>query len=357
MIKKVKKITAVGIISLFFVCTSFVSDQAIRPPEDLPMKTLWKFKLESNSTLPVPIFDKGSIYIYNNQGNLFALDPKKGGKKWEFKTSGKLYAPPSILNDVLYVLGYDGNLYALYTANAKIKWSAKTYTELATTPYTVGGKEVIIIRGNKMQGFELETGLDLWKKDCSVMNYKAIYNYPDFLLFTDNSRFVAAKATKCETVWDYEPGNMKVDYSQATNDNVIISTAKTLFIIGITDGKVVWKLNANPKEIPEKGPIFSIFENEIFVVTKNLVKIYDFKTGVLKKTFKNKEDIKRIVVTDQKMLLFNEMDEVYLINRSEYKKGEKYIISEKIKSELYLFNNQLYFIDSEDNLVAIAIPQ
>jgi outer membrane protein assembly factor BamB len=357
MIKKTIKITTFGFICLYLLSTSFKSDHSTRPPEDLPMKTLWKFNLESNSTLPIPVFDKGTIYIYNNQGKLYALDPKKGAKKWEFKASGKLYSPPSILNDVMYVLGYDGNLYALYTANAKIKWSAKTFPELGATPYAVGGKEVVIIRGNKMQAFDLETGLDLWKKDCSVMNYRDIYNYPDFLLYTDHTRFVAEKVSKCETVWDYIPGNMTVDYYQATNDNVILSTDKILFVLNVNEGKVAWKLNTNPKEISTKGPIFGTFENEIFVVTNNLVRIYDLKSGALKKTFKNKEDIKRILVTDQKMLLFNELDEVYLINRSEYKKGDKYILNEKIKSDLYLFNNQLYFIDTEDNLVAVEIPQ
>lgn len=357
MMRNNKITMAMVLFSMFLVTTGFISYRLTQPTEDLPLKVLWKFNLESNSTLPVPLFEKGTIYIYNNQGKLYALDPKKGAKKWEFNPSGKMYSPPLIFNDIIYLLGYDGNLYSLYSSNAKIKWSAKTFTELAATPHIVGGKEIIIIKNNKIQSFDLETGLDLWKKDCSVMNYKEIYNYPDFLLYSDNTRFVAEKVQKCETVWDYSPGNMRVDYYQTTNDNIALSTTKFLFFLNLTDGKEVWKLSTNPKEISMKGPLFTIFEDEIFVVTKNIVRIYDTKAGGLKKTFKNKEDIKRILVTDQKMLLFNQLDEVYLINRSEYKKGDKYTLNEKIKSELYIFNNQLYFINSEDNLVAVAIPQ
>ena len=345
------------IISLYFIITSFIINHLTMPAEGIPLKVLWKFNLESNSTQPVPVFDKGTIYIFNNQGKLYALDPKKGLKKWEFKASGKIYSPPSIFNDIIYLVGYDGNLYSLYSSNAKIKWTAKTFTEIAATPYILGGKEIIIIKNNKTQGFDLETGLDLWKKDCSVMNYKDIFNYPDFLLYTDNSRFVAENVNKCETIWDYSPGNMRIDYYQTTNDYVVLSSAKILFVLNLADGKEVWKLNTNPKEISMKGPIFTIFKDEIFVVTKNIVRIYDIKSGGLKKTIKNKEEIKRILVTDPKILLFNQLDEVYLINRSDYKKGEKYILNEKINSELYFFNNQLYFINSEDNLVAVAIPQ
>lgn len=353
-----KIITPIALFSLFFISAGLISNNLLSPPEDIPLKVLWKFNLaEHNSTQPVPVFDKGTIYIYNNQGKLFALDPKKGGKKWEFKANGKIYSPPSVFNDIIYLTSYDGTLYSLYNSNAKIKWTAKSFTELAATPYVVDGKEVIIIKKNKIQGYDLETGLDLWKKDCYVMNYTEIYNYPDFLMFTDNNRFVAEKVKKCEVIWDYSPGNMRVDYYQATNENVVLSTAKTLFILNVNDGKEVWKHNTNPKEILMKGPIFTIYEDEIFVVVKNQVMIYDLKSGGLKKTFKNKEEIKRIVVTEDKMLLFNPMDEVYLINRSEYKKGEKYILNEKINSELYYLNKQLYFINSEDNLVAVAIPQ
>ena len=189
------------------------------------------------------------------------------------------------------------------------------------------------------------------------MNYTEIFSYQNFLLYTDNNRFVADKVKNCEPVWDYAPGNMRVDYFKVTNENIVLSTAKTLFIINVNDGKEVWKHNTNPKEILMKGPIFTIYEDEIFVVVKNQVMIYDIKSGGLKKTYKNKEEIKRIIVTENKILLFNSIDEVYLINRSDYKKGDKYILNEKINSELYYINNQLYFINSEDNLVAIEIPQ
>lgn len=348
----------IAILSLCFMSSGFISIHLTPPPEALPMKVLWKFNLaEHNSTQPIPVFDKGTIYIYNNQGKLFALDPKKGSKKWEFKASGKIYSHPTIFNDIIYLASYDGTLYSLYSAGPKIKWTAKTFTELAATPYIIENKEVIIIKKDKILGYDLETGLDLWKKDCTVMNYKEIYNYSDFLLFTDNNRFVAEKVKNCEMVWDYSPGNMRVDYYQVTNDNVILSSAKTLFILNLNDGKEVWKHNTNPKEILIKGPKFTVYEDEIFVVVKNQVMVYDIKTGGLKKIIKNKEEIKRIVVTEDKILLFNLTDEIYLINRSDYKKGEKYIINEKINSELYYFDNQLYFINLEDNLVAVAIPQ
>jgi outer membrane protein assembly factor BamB len=329
------------------------------PPSDiLPMKVLWKFNLdEHNSTQPVPVFDKGSIYIYTNQGKLFALDPKKGSKKWEFKAKGKVYSPPSISNDIIYFSSYDGTLYALYASNAKVKWTAKSFTELAATPYPVGNKEIFVIKKNNIIGYDLETGLDLWKKECYVMHYNTIYYNPDYLIFTDNSRFVASKVKNCEVVWDFAPGNMRVDYYKVLDDVIVLSTAKILFVFNKNDGRELWKLSTNPKEIEMKGPIFTAFDNELFVVTKNQVNIYDIKTGGLKKTFKNKEDIKRIVVTESKMLLFNELDEIYLVNRSEYKKGEKYNISEKIESELYYLNNQLYFINTEDQLVSVAVPE
>ena len=357
MVRLYKYLLAIAILSVYITCTSFISKPLIYLSEPLALKILWKFNLsEHNSTQPIPVFNNGTIYIYNNQGHLFALDPKKGLKKWDFKASGKIYSPPTVLNDIIYLSSYDGTLYSLYASNARIKWSAKTYPELVATPYIIDGNEVSIIKKNKMQGFDLETGLDLWKKECPFINYKEIFDYPNFLIFTDNNRFIAEKPKKCEIVWDYSPGNMRVDYFQVTDNNVVLSTAKILFVLNLNDGKELWKHNTNPKEILMKGPIFTIYKDEIFVVFENQVMIYDLKSGGLKKTFKNKEEIKRIVVTEGKMLLFNEIDEVYLIDRLEYKKGEKYIINEKISSELYYFNKQLYFINSEDNLIAVEIP-
>ena len=89
MIRKNNIIIAFILFSMCFGSTGFVSNHLMRPPEDLPLKVLWKFNLESNSTLPIPVFDKGTIYIYNNQGKLYALDPKKGAKIWG---SGTKYA-------------------------------------------------------------------------------------------------------------------------------------------------------------------------------------------------------------------------------------------------------------------------
>ncbi len=57
-----------------------------------------------------------------------------GGVKWKFKSAGKIFSSPSILNGIIYVGSEDHYLYAVELSSGKLLWKFKTGGTVDTSP-------------------------------------------------------------------------------------------------------------------------------------------------------------------------------------------------------------------------------
>jgi len=73
---------------------------------------LWRF-VSGATIASSPAFAANTIYVGNDDGNLYALDADSGGVLWEFPTGDEIFSSPAVADGVVYVGSYDGTLYAI----------------------------------------------------------------------------------------------------------------------------------------------------------------------------------------------------------------------------------------------------
>jgi outer membrane protein assembly factor BamB len=128
---------------------------------------LWRFETEApvNSSA---VIAGGRVFVGSDDGNVYALDLKTGGKLWSFETAGPVGASPLFLRDRIYVGSQDFYFYCLDARDGSEIWKFKTgdkilssanWTDTATTAGTVvlfGGYD------NKLYAVSAKDGRPLW---------------------------------------------------------------------------------------------------------------------------------------------------------------------------------------------------
>jgi outer membrane protein assembly factor BamB len=92
-------------------------------PADKYMEDLFDFFLSS------PVVESNNeptVYFGSSDGNLYAVDAKKGVLKWKFKTNGVIHSSPALYNGTLFFGSWDTYLYAVDARAGKEKWKFKT---------------------------------------------------------------------------------------------------------------------------------------------------------------------------------------------------------------------------------------
>lgn len=91
-------------------------------PDSLYMDDLFDFFLST------PIIDSanGNVCFGSSDGNVYALDAKKGTVTWKRATGGPIHAAPLLYNGSVYIGSWDFNLYAIDAQDGAVKWKFKT---------------------------------------------------------------------------------------------------------------------------------------------------------------------------------------------------------------------------------------
>ena len=94
--------------------------------EYIPLGTTkWKFKT-GGKIFSSPTVLNGIVLIGSGDKNLYAVDTKTGVQKWKFATGGPVHSSPAIYNNTVYFGSLDGYYYALDFTTGKQKWKFKT---------------------------------------------------------------------------------------------------------------------------------------------------------------------------------------------------------------------------------------
>jgi len=89
--------------------------------------------------------------------------PADGTIKWQYKTGGKIYASPLVIDDTVYFGSWDKNFYAVDLLTGKPKWK---YAGADTFSISAVGQKGKIFIGNddlKLYCLEAAAGKILWK--------------------------------------------------------------------------------------------------------------------------------------------------------------------------------------------------
>jgi outer membrane protein assembly factor BamB len=110
-----------------------------------------------------PVVDSlsGLILVGTRDGWLHALDTD-GKRVWDFKTGGRIEAPPLIDGEAVYFGSSDGGLYALELATGKLLWRYDAQEDVGTTPAVAGGLVLVMTLQDTLVAVEAKTGTWKW---------------------------------------------------------------------------------------------------------------------------------------------------------------------------------------------------
>lgn len=100
-----------------------------------------------------------SIYIGDNDGTLYAIDPATQSENWSFSTDSRFWTTPAIGHGLVYAGTVDGTLFAL-TRDGTVEWEAMTNLTYANPAV---GSEGVYTGGMGLLCFNPKTGETLWK--------------------------------------------------------------------------------------------------------------------------------------------------------------------------------------------------
>lgn len=85
----------------------------------------WKFK-SNGKIFSSPAVINGIAYVGSEDHYLYAIDIKTGNPVWKFKTDGAVDSSPTVYGNVVYFGSFDGNYYAVDAQSGKLIWKFKT---------------------------------------------------------------------------------------------------------------------------------------------------------------------------------------------------------------------------------------
>ncbi|MFI5192584.1 MAG: PQQ-binding-like beta-propeller repeat protein [Chitinophagales bacterium] len=110
----------------------------------------WKFKT-GGKIFSSPAVINGMAFIGSEDGNLYALDVQSGKQRWKFATGGAVHSSPAVYGNTVFFGSFDGYYYAVDIRHGKLRWKFKTEGEKQ-----IGGKGYF---GMKPADMEMN---DLW---------------------------------------------------------------------------------------------------------------------------------------------------------------------------------------------------
>jgi eukaryotic-like serine/threonine-protein kinase len=88
----------------------------------------WRFKTEGR-VYSTPAVVENTAYFGSTDHQFYAIDSQNGTLKWKFKAGSGITSSPAVEKGSVYFSSYDGDSYALEAATGKLKWKFETEGE------------------------------------------------------------------------------------------------------------------------------------------------------------------------------------------------------------------------------------
>jgi eukaryotic-like serine/threonine-protein kinase len=195
------------------------------------------------------------------------------GIKWKFKTDGKIFSSPTVLDGVAYIGSEDHYLYAVDAGDGTLKWKFKTGGPVHTSPAVYKATVYVGSFDGYYYAVDINTGLEKWKVKTNGerwMGGKGYFGMKPLDEYLDDP-------------WDYFLSSPSIDASDSPPTLYFGSSDGNLYAVDAANGKVKWKFLT-------EGSIHTtpaIYNHTVYVGSwdTNLYAV-DARTGKLKWKFK-----------------------------------------------------------------------
>jgi outer membrane protein assembly factor BamB len=128
-----------------------------------PFKFVWTFWAHQLIEFP-PAVSRGSMYVLNKSGQLFALRTSDGKVLWR-RTLGANQTGPAYAGGSVFISQGNGTFTALDARTGRTRWVFHSPTGLQSSPLSIGGRVYFGSQGGVLYALDARSGKVVWKSD------------------------------------------------------------------------------------------------------------------------------------------------------------------------------------------------
>jgi len=201
-----------------------------------PFRKVWYRKADSLLEFP-PVLADDTLYFVTNEGNLIAVDARRGKKKWKRSVGTLSAASPAWSKGRLFVVSLDGRVTALRAKDGKVLWRKDIPSRTESSPYVRNERVYFGSEDGTVYAVRAKNGRTIWTYRAPGA-VKAALAYVDGRLFFGDYAGVATalRARDGQRIWDTATAGLALGRSGR-----FYSTPAAAFgriYMGSTDGRV-----------------------------------------------------------------------------------------------------------------------
>ena len=169
---------------------------------------LWKFDLGDASSSSPTIGHDGTVYIGSRakdpyEGILYAINPKSGRKKWEFRTGGSgVFSNPVVGTDGTVFISDDRKVFALDGKTGVKKWEAETIGQTMSKKLALDANGTLTAIGGTICALDSKNGQKKWETDSiGYMGYPPSFGVDGTFYITYGHRIFAHSIVDGSEIW------------------------------------------------------------------------------------------------------------------------------------------------------------
>jgi outer membrane protein assembly factor BamB len=198
-----------------------VYKDTIKPYSDLK----WKFKT-NGKVYGSPVVMESLVFVGSEDSCMYALNKMNGAQVWKFKTNGPIHSTPLVVSSFVCFGSLDGIFYCLDKSTGSVKWKFKTHGDWQNAAKGLWGMSPAseIMKDN----------FDFFCSSPVVFGRKICFGAGKFIF--------ALNIETGSEIWEYK--TMGLVHSSPACDNGKVfcgSWDGTLYCLDTASGKLVWK--------------------------------------------------------------------------------------------------------------------
>ncbi|MEW8430688.1 MAG: PQQ-binding-like beta-propeller repeat protein, partial [gamma proteobacterium symbiont of Ctena orbiculata] len=159
-------------------CSAFSGKDNADPPSELielepelRIEEVWDAGFEDADEAMLklmPVISEGILYVAEPSGEVFALDPETGDRRWSVDTESPLSGGPGVAEGSIALGTLEAELILLNSEDGAERWRRRVSSEVLSSPVVNDNKVVCRTTDGGVAVYAVENGDKRWAYDRSV---------------------------------------------------------------------------------------------------------------------------------------------------------------------------------------------
>jgi outer membrane protein assembly factor BamB/HEAT repeat protein len=215
------------------------TESELRPP----LKALWIYGTKG-PIMGSPVVADGVVFVGSRDGNLYAVDAKRGVEQWRLRTADRIESTPAVGPQAVFIGSHDGKLYAAAKDSGRRLWQRDLNSPVRSSVTLANGRLFVGNRDGRVVALRPDSGELLWQAQThgEVSSVPAASNGTLVVGSWDGGIYAHATETG-EALWVRQTEG-PVASTPAVEGKVVYSGSDDghLYALNLRDGEIYWRV-------------------------------------------------------------------------------------------------------------------